>query len=163
MISVHQLMDLPLGQSDMFIQLLNNHRYSPVTAGTMSVKLFLAKKDTDGSAVGRGCWSWRRTAWKQHHGIELASCRQPCEFMPPLGGRLKATQDRGRSQPEERHSLAAEVLRIIHRRKNPVRGVFGKYSRTQHFFVARRLDPCVRHTPPLVGTRLSTSCLMQCD
>jgi hypothetical protein len=32
----------------------------------------------------------------------------------------------------ERHGLAAEVLRIIRRRKNTVRGVSGKYSRTQH-------------------------------
>jgi hypothetical protein len=37
-----------------------------------------------------------------------------------------------------------------------------KNSRTQHLFVLRRLDPCVRPTPPVVGTRLSTGCLMQC-
>jgi hypothetical protein len=42
------------------------------------------------------------------------------------------TQDGGGSQPEERHALAAEVLRIIRRRKNPVRGGLGQYSRTQH-------------------------------
>jgi hypothetical protein len=52
---------------------------------------------------GNGCWSWWRIAGKQHHGMELASSRQPCEFLPPMGGRLKATQDGGRSQPEERH------------------------------------------------------------
>jgi hypothetical protein len=65
-------------------------------------------------------------------GMQFASCRQPHELMPPLGERLKATQDGGRSQPEERHNLAAEVRSIIRRRKNPVRGAFGKYSRTQH-------------------------------
>jgi hypothetical protein len=43
-------------------------------------------------------------------------------FMSPLGARLEATQDGGGSQPEERHGLAAEVLRITRRRKNPVRG-----------------------------------------
>jgi hypothetical protein len=52
--------------------------------------------------------------------------------MPPMGERLKAPQDGGRSQPEERHGLAAAVLRIIRRLKKPVHGVFGKYSRTQH-------------------------------
>jgi hypothetical protein len=52
--------------------------------------------------------------------------------MSPLGVRLEATHDGGGSQPEERHGLAAEFMRIIRRRKNPVRGVFGKYSRTQH-------------------------------
>jgi hypothetical protein len=28
-------------------------------------EVFLEKKGTDGSAVGRGCWSWRRTYGKQ--------------------------------------------------------------------------------------------------
>jgi hypothetical protein len=107
-----------------FLPRLNTH--SPVTAGTMYAKCFLAKKGTYGSALGRGCRRWRRTAGKHHQGMELASCRQPCEFMPPLGGRLTATQDGDRSQPEERHGLAAAVLRIICRRKKPVRGVFGK-------------------------------------
>jgi hypothetical protein len=41
-------------------------------------------------------------------------------------------QDGGGSQPEERHGLAAAVLRITRRRRNPVRGVFGKYSHTHH-------------------------------
>jgi hypothetical protein len=63
-ISVHHR-DLPLGQSDMSFRQLNTRRYSPVTAGTMSPNCFLAKKGTDGSTVGRGCWSWRRTTGKQ--------------------------------------------------------------------------------------------------
>jgi hypothetical protein len=46
-------------------------------------------------------------------------------FKHVLGARLEATQDGGGSQPEERQGLAAEVLRIIRRRKNPVRGVLG--------------------------------------
>jgi hypothetical protein len=53
-------------------------------------------------------------------------------FTSPHGARLEATQDGGRSRPEERHGLAAEVLMIIRCRKNPVRGVFEKYSRTHH-------------------------------
>jgi hypothetical protein len=40
----------------------------------------------------------------------------------PLGARLEATHDGGESQPEERHGPAAEVLKIIRRWKNPVRG-----------------------------------------
>jgi hypothetical protein len=54
----------------------------------------------------------------------------PVSFMSPLWARLEATEEEG-SQPEERHGLAAEVVRITRRRKKPVRGVFGKYSRTQ--------------------------------
>jgi hypothetical protein len=47
-------------------------------------------------------------------------------FQSPLGARLEATHDGGGSQPEERHGLAAAVLRITCRRKNPVRGGFGE-------------------------------------
>jgi hypothetical protein len=43
-----------------------------------------------------------------------------------MGARHDATQDGGWSQPEERHGLTAAVIRIAHRRKSPVRGVFGK-------------------------------------
>jgi hypothetical protein len=123
---------------------------------------FLAKKGPDGSAVGRGCWSWRRTVGKQHQGMALASSRKPCEFMSPVGARLIATPDIDWSQPEERDGPAADVLRIIRRRRNPVRGVFWKTFPYPTSYVARRLDPCVRPTPPLVGTRLSTCCLKQC-
>jgi hypothetical protein len=38
-------------------------------------------------------------------------------FMSPMGARIEATQDGGGSQPEERHGLAAEVVRIERRRK----------------------------------------------
>jgi hypothetical protein len=86
----------------------------------------------------------------------------PASFTSPLGARLKATQGGGGSQPEERHGLAAEVLRIIRRRKNPVRGVFGKIFPYLPSFEERRLDPCVLPTPPLVGTRLSTCYLRLC-
>jgi hypothetical protein len=159
MISVHQHMVLPLGQSDMFFPRLNSHRISPVQVGTMSAKYLLAKKGTDGSAVGRRCWSWRRTAGKHHHGMAFASSRQPYEFISPLGARLMTTQDGGWSQPEERHGHAAEVIRIIRRRKNPVRGVLENIP-VPNIFCVRRLNPCVRRTPPLVGIRLSTCCLM---
>jgi hypothetical protein len=37
-ISVHQHIDLPLGQSDMFFQRLSTHIYSPVLTGTMSAE-----------------------------------------------------------------------------------------------------------------------------
>jgi hypothetical protein len=64
-----------------------------------------------------------------------------------MGARLMATQDGGWSQPEERHGMAAEVLRIIRRRKNPVRSLFGKYSRTQHLMW--RGDSIIVSDPPL--------------
>jgi hypothetical protein len=66
MISVHRHMDLPLGLSDMSFPRLNTRRYSPDEgAGAAFAKCFLAKKGTDGSAVGRGCWSSRRKVGKQ--------------------------------------------------------------------------------------------------
>jgi hypothetical protein len=65
-----------------------------------------------------------------------------------MGARLEATQDGGGSQPEERHGLVESVLRIIRRRKNPVRVVFGKYSRaTKH--VLWRGDSIHVSDPPL--------------
>ena len=64
--------------------------------------------------------------WEAALVTALASSRQPCESLrSPLGARPDVTQEGGGSQPEERHGLAAEVGRIIRRRKNPVRGVFG--------------------------------------
>jgi hypothetical protein len=58
-----------------------------------------------------------------------------------------ATLDGGWSEPEQGHGLAAEVLRIIRRQKNSVRGVFGKYSRTQHLLW--RGDSIPVSDPPL--------------
>ena len=66
-------------------------------------------------------------SWEAALGTALASSRQPCEtFWSTLGERPEDTQDGGGSQPEERHGLAAAVIRIARRRKIPVRGVFGK-------------------------------------
>ena len=66
-------------------------------------------------------------SWEAALGTALASSRRPFESLrSPLGARHDATQDGGGSQPEERHGLAAAVLWITRRRKNPVRGVFGK-------------------------------------
>jgi hypothetical protein len=41
-----------------------------------------------------------------------------------MGEKVAAKQDGGGSQPEERHGVAAEVHRIHHRQKKPVRRVF---------------------------------------
>ena len=72
-------------------------------------------------------WGLAADSWEASLGTALASSRQPCERLrSPLGARPEATQDGGWSQPEERHGLAAAVLRIARRRKSPVRGVFGK-------------------------------------
>jgi hypothetical protein len=168
-ISVHQHLDLPLGQSDTFFQRLNSHIYSPVLTGTVSTESFLAKKGTDGSAVGRGCWSWRRTAGALGHGARSTRARRSLalashvSFMSPKGARLEAIRDGGGSHPEERHDLAAEVLRIIRRRKTRyVRGVLEKYSRTQHLLWRGDSIHVSDQSPPLVGTRLSKGCLTLC-
>jgi hypothetical protein len=68
-ISIHQHMDLPLGQSDMFFmteysQILSKQRGGGGVCED-GYEYFLAKTGTDGSAVGRGCWGWRRTYGKQ--------------------------------------------------------------------------------------------------
>jgi hypothetical protein len=47
----------------------------------------------------------------------------PVSFMFPLGARLEATHDGEGLQPEKRHDLAAEVMRIIRRRKTRYGGV----------------------------------------
>jgi hypothetical protein len=48
-----------------------------------------------------------------------------CGFESPLGTRLEATHDGGRSHPEERPGMGAEVHGIDRREKNLVRRVFG--------------------------------------
>jgi hypothetical protein len=133
-ISIHRHMDLPLGQSDMSFPRLSTRKYSPDEgAGAAFAKCFLAKQGTDGSAEGRGCWSWRRRVGKQRWGMALASSRQPCEsFKYPLGARPDATQDGGGSQPEKRHGLVAAVLRITAAGITRYGGFLGKYSRTHH-------------------------------
>jgi hypothetical protein len=48
------------------------------------------------------------------------------ELVSPLRARRNVTEAGGRSQPEERHGLAAEDYIIDNRRrKNPIRRVFG--------------------------------------
>jgi hypothetical protein len=156
-------MDLPLGQSDMSFPRLNTRRYSPDEGvGAAFAKCFWRRRvRTDqrwDECVGVGGGHLRSSAMARR-SLAVAS---PASSKSPLGARLEATHDGGGSEPEERHGLAAEVLRIIRRRKNPVRGVFGKIFPYPPYFEERRLDPCVLPTSPLVGTRLPTCCLMQC-
>jgi hypothetical protein len=93
--------------------------------------------------MGSSARAWRSLTVANHASVTS-----------PLVARLEATEDGGGSQPEERHGMAAKVLGVIRRRKNPVRGVLGKEFQYQPSFEERRLDPCVLPTPPLVGTRL---------
>jgi hypothetical protein len=100
-ISVHRHKDLPLGQSDMSSPRLNTRRFSPDEGeGAAFAKYSLAKKGTDGSAEGRGCWIWRRPAGKQRWGTALASSRQPCEsFKSPWGrGMVQRRTEVGRGR-----------------------------------------------------------------
>jgi hypothetical protein len=140
-------MDLPLGQLDMFCQRLNT--------------LWRRRARTDqrwAEGVGAGGGQLGSSA-RARRSLAVDSL---VSFMSPLGARLEATQDGGGSQPEERHGVAAEGLRIIRRRKKPGTGGFWKIFPYPTSFVARRLDPYVRPTPSLVGTRLLTGCLRQC-
>jgi hypothetical protein len=102
--------------------------YGPISSGTRVLEL---------AADSRKVALWYGARWLPTTLLVYAS----------LGGRLTATHDGGLSQPEERHNLAAEVLRIIRRRKTPVRGGFGKYSRTQHLLW--RGDSIPVSDPPL--------------
>jgi hypothetical protein len=146
----------------MFFQRLNTHIYSPVMTGTMYADCFWRRRvRTDqqwDEGVGIGGGQLGSSA-RARRSLVVAS---PVSFMSPLGERPEATQDGGGSQPEERHGLAAAVLRITSCRRNPVRGIFGDIYPYLPSFEERRLDPCAIPTPPLVGTRLSTSCLRQC-
>jgi hypothetical protein len=54
--------------------------------------------------------------WRSLAADGRVSCKSP------LGARLNAIYEGRWSQPEKRHGRAAEVLRIIRHRKNPVRG-----------------------------------------
>jgi hypothetical protein len=126
-------MDPPLGQSDMSFPRLNTRRYSPDDgAGAAFAKCFWRRRvRTDhrwDEGVGAGGGQLGNSARARRSLVvgNLAS------FKSPLRARLEATKDGGGSQPEERQGLAAEILRIIRGRESPVRGGFGKYSRTHY-------------------------------
>jgi hypothetical protein len=128
-------MDLPLGQSDMSIPGLNTRIYSPDKgAGAAFAKCFSRRRvRTDqrrDEGVGAGGGRLESIA-RTRRSLAVAS---PASLKSPLEARLKATQDGGGSQPEERQCLAAEILRIIRRRKTRYGGFLGKYSRTHHLF-----------------------------
>jgi hypothetical protein len=126
-------MDLPLGQYDMFFQATKYSQILSSPYGNDVCGMFFRRRrvrtaqwwdegiGASGGHMGSNARARRSLAIDNH-----------VSFMSTLGARLEATQDGGGSQPEERHGLAAEVLRIIRRQKNPVRGAFGKYSRAQH-------------------------------
>jgi hypothetical protein len=70
-----------------------------------------------GGQMGSSARARRSLAVACHAGAFLES---------PLGARPDATKDGGGSQPEERHGVAAAVLRITRRRKKPGTGGFWK-------------------------------------
>jgi hypothetical protein len=57
--------DLPLSQSDIFFrgQILVN-TVLPREGGAFTTRAFEGEEGTAGSAVGGGCWRWRRPAGK---------------------------------------------------------------------------------------------------
>jgi hypothetical protein len=118
-------MDLPLGQTDLFFQRLSTHIYSPVMAGTMSAEFF-GEEGYGRINGGTRVLELAADSWEAALARGSLAIDSHVSFMSPLGVRLEATQDGGGSQPEERHGLAAEVMRIIRRRKKMVRGAFWK-------------------------------------
>jgi hypothetical protein len=60
---------------------------------------------------------------------------------------------------DERHGLAAEVLKIDPRRKNPVRELFEEMFPYPTYFAERRRDANVKQTPRLVDTELLIECI----
>jgi hypothetical protein len=95
-----------------------------------------------------------RFRWQPANHVRLES---------PFGARREATQAGGGSQPEERHSLAAEVHMIVRRQKTTRFGGFSnKYYRTQHILRSGDSIRVLDQTPSIVGTQLSIGCLWQC-
>jgi hypothetical protein len=101
---------------------LNTYIYSHVKAGTMSTKCFWrgrVRTDQLWEEGVRACSGQPGSSTRLWRSL---STNSPVSLRPPLGARLKATQGGGGSQPEERHDPTAVVLKIIRRRKIPVRG-----------------------------------------
>jgi hypothetical protein len=133
-ISVHQHMDLSPGQSDMYFFVTRySHILSRRRGGGGVCELFWRRRERthqrwdEGVEFGGG--QHGRSA-RARRSLVVAS---PASFKSPLGVSLEAKQNGGGSYPEERHGLATEVLMIIRRRNNPVRGFWRKYYRTHHF------------------------------
>jgi hypothetical protein len=109
-------MDPQLGQSDMYIPRLNTRRYSPdegagvafAKKGVRSDQRWDEGVGADGGHLGSSARARRSLAAAIHARL------------------LSLPWGRGGSQPEERHGLAAAVLRITRRRKTPVRVFFGE-------------------------------------
>jgi hypothetical protein len=118
--------DFPLGLSDLSFPRLNTRKYTPDEgAGAAFAKYFWrGRVQTDkrwDESVG-ACGGQLGSSAKARRSLAVAI---HAFFKSPVGARLEATQDGDGSQPEERQDLAAEIIIIIRRRKNPVRGFLG--------------------------------------
>jgi hypothetical protein len=123
--------DLPVGLSDVFFSRLNTqHIYSPDKgAGAVSAKCFWRRRVRTDQRWDAGVGAGGGQPGSIARARRSLATDQPYEIRVSHGGntaiRLEVVQDQGRSQPEERHGMAVEVLRIISRWKNPLRGFFG--------------------------------------
>jgi hypothetical protein len=98
--------------------------------------------------VGAGGGQLGRSA-RTRRSLAVAS---HVNFKSPMGARPEATPDEGGSQPEERHGLAAAVLRITRRRRNPVRGgVWGHIPVPTIFSGTATRSMCYLYQPPLLN------------
>jgi hypothetical protein len=102
--------------SDMSFPRLNTRRYSSDEGAGAAFASFFRRRRvrTDqwwDEGVG-ACGGHVRSGARARSSLAVANL---ASFKSPPGARLEATHDGGGSQPEERHGLAAEVLRIIRR------------------------------------------------
>jgi hypothetical protein len=95
-ISVHLHRDLPLGLSDMFFQQLNTHRYSPVTAGTMSEDCFWrGRVRTDqrwDEGVGTGGGGQLGSSARARRSLGAASPAKPSSLPWGRGPKIRRTE-----------------------------------------------------------------------
>jgi hypothetical protein len=128
-------MDLPLGRSDLiFRDWILTYTLLSKGQGRCMRNIFWRKRlRTDqrwDEGVRAGGGQPGSTARARHSLVIVSHVR----FESPLGVSLRATQDGGGSQPEERHGLAAKVHKIYRHRENPVHKVFGKLISLPNIF-----------------------------
>jgi hypothetical protein len=92
---------------------------------------FGGEEGTGRFELAAGVWAGGRqpgsNAWRS------LAVDQPCESREsPMMARREATHVGGGSQPDERHGLAAEVLRIDRRWKTRYEGFLNKYFQTRY-------------------------------
>jgi hypothetical protein len=121
------------------------------------VSFFRGEKGTDGYELAEGIGGEGGQPESNTRARRSLAADQPCES--PLGTTRDAMLAGGGSQPEERHVMASEVLKIDRRRKENRHGGFSNTYPTS--FEERLLDMRVRTPPPscsVLNYRRAASC-----